>query len=96
MKFKLHDVKPKRVADRFVGGKSEKPFNTTITSVKAKAGRGVIEPAICKSSVNTRRINQETLRVKKAHATFVPIPVLVMNDGTARIPRKYQAKYLNQ
>ena len=92
MKFKLVDVKPNRYPEQRYGRKSEKGFNTTTTSVKAKAGKGVLEPELSKSSVNTKRINTETTRVRLAQAKFINIPVLVMKDGTGRIPLQYHAR----
>lgn len=92
MTFKLKDIKPNRYPDRLVGRKSERGFNTTITSVRAKCGKGVLSPEINKSSVNGRRINKEILRHKLAQATFIPVPMLVMPDGTGRIPLQYHSR----
>jgi len=42
-----------------------------------------------KQRVGIRRINRELQRHKIAAATFIPVPILVMSDGTARIPLSY-------
>jgi hypothetical protein len=91
MTFKLKDVKPNRYPVGLVGRKSERGFNTTTTKVRAKCGKGVLEPEVTKSSVNCKRINTELTRRAIAQAQFIPIPVLVMPDGTGRIPLKYHS-----
>lgn len=83
---------PAKYPDSKIGGKSDKGFNTTHIGVRSKHGKGALNPALYKDSINWRRINKEANRHNLAVASFINVPVLVMPDGTARIPRKFQAK----
>lgn len=56
-----------------------KGFNSTKVSIKSKTGGKVLAATLCKSNVNTRRINAETMRHKLAQAQFVPFPRLVIS-----------------
>lgn len=44
------------------------------------------------AEVRIKRINAETYRRQLRQAQFINVPVLVMKDGTQRIPLKYQSK----
>lgn len=44
------------------------------------------------SKVRIARYNADIIRRQLAKARFVPIPVLVMKDGSGRIPKQYYRK----
>lgn len=70
-----------------VGHKSDKGFNTEIVAPKSKAGKGCLGIGMFKAGVNARRINKETMRVKLAKASFIPVARLVANGEV--IARKH-------
>lgn len=75
-----------------LGRPNMKGFNTTEIRVRSKVGANCIDPAICKSTINWRRINAETNRRNYAIALFVPVPLLVKNDGKRTIPQSLRTR----